>query len=187
MFRDFTICVYLIFRLTSIIFSHIMSTWQKYRILIPYSFLFKFFAWYLWCFIINPYLVYSLNLVGSKSLVCYQCNSSSKEEIPLCQIGYFKLNKPWQKLNFTFQCPPHAESFCFLIEENRNGMKSTARGCYGNTDKSGRYIRSGCTVEENKLMCFCKQILCNSSQTQHYFFNYILTVFWYFLNTCFEK
>lgn len=119
--------------------------------------------------------------VASKSLICYQCHSLSTEEIPLCQRGYFKLNKPWQKLNFSFQCPPHISDYCFLIEENFDGIKSTSRGCFGNKDENGRDIKSGCTVEENKLLCFCKQILCNSSQTQNSIFSYILIVVWYLI------
>lgn len=130
---------------------------------------------------VNSHDYFDVNTSGSKSLICYQCNSTSKEDIPSCQIGYFKFNKPWQKIVCSFQCPAHIADFCFLIEENFNGEIKTARGCYNSKDKNGRNIKPGCSVEENKTMCFCKQRLCNSSPSSLTLccFNYLLIVICY--------
>lgn len=133
---------------------------------------------------VNSNVVFDLDLAGSKSLICYQCNSSSKEEISLCQIGYFKLNKPWQKWHFSFQCPPHIADYCFVIEEKLSGEKRTARGCYSNKDKTDRDIKTGCLVENNKTMCFCKQSFCNSSQVLSSFKS-VMIILWYCLKYTF--
>lgn len=127
-------------------------------------------------YLMNPNSAFNLNVDYAHSLTCYQCNSSSQENIPLCQIGYFELNKPEQKLNFSLQCPPHIADYCFLFEENLDGMIKTSRGCYGLQDKNNRDVKTGCMVKEKKLLCFCQQKLCNSSQTL-LLLNYLLITF----------
>lgn len=125
---------------------------------------------------------FSLDMGRSKSLICYQCNSTSNEAIPSCQIGYFRFNKPWQKLMYRFQCPYHMADYCFLIEENFGGEKRTSRGCYGRNDKNAREVKTGCSVEENRTMCFCERMLCNSSKLLNsYFLSYLQFVIYFFI------
>lgn len=130
----------------------------------------------------NTSVTLNIDLKYSKSLICYQCNSSSNDLIHSCQKGYFKANNPAEMLGFYFQCPPHVADYCFTFEENLNGFQKTLRGCYGDVDKNGRKIKSGCMIEEYSVLCFCNQILCNTSQTQHHMLIYLLMVFWFTLN-----
>lgn len=108
---------------------------------------------------------FHLDLDKSKSLICFQCNSSN-EILPLCRRGYFHLNKPWRTMNLSFQCPPHRADYCFLQEKYADDVIITARGCYGHKDQNGNDIRTGCTLRDNNLLCFCKSTLCNSSFSQ---------------------
>lgn len=117
--------------------------------------------------------IFFINSTQSKSLICYQCNSTNQEEVPMCQIGYFELNQSWKMLKFYFQCPKHLAEYCFLIEEKVDGVKRTARGCYGDRDSNGKDIKVGCVKTKNNLMCFCDKILCNSSIV-HYPFKKML-------------
>lgn len=135
-------------------------------------------------FPIQPSYSFNPSLSNAKSLICYQCSSFSNEIIPLCQIGFFELIKPWEKLNFSFQCPPHNAKFCFVIEKHANGQKETSRGCYGDKDVKGSLMKEGCTAKENQTTCICSKILCNSSQT-HEIFYYLLMVLECFLKYIF--
>lgn len=105
----------------------------------------------------------NLNLEKSKSLLCYQCKSSSKEPVPLCDISYFKLTRPKEKLNLTYQCPPHRKSFCFTNVIYKEKEVLTQRGCYGDKDKKNNTIKNGCMISqiENKVLCFCNRNICN--------------------------
>lgn len=127
--------------------------------------------------------VFDLNIQASKSLVCYQCNSSSTDALPSCQIGYFEYNKPWKKMNFAFQCPPHISNYCFIMENKIGDVIKTVRGCYGGKDHNDRDLKSGCMIEENQTMCFCNNVLCNTALVKQYFIcYYFLILIWYFIH-----
>lgn len=125
---------------------------------------------------LKPDYIFDINPTHSKTLICYQCNSTNQEEIPTCQIGYFEFNQPWNMLKFYFQCPRHIAKYCFLIEENVSGMKRTVRGCYGDRDKNGKDIKVGCVKTKNNLKCFCKNNLCNSSLANCPFKHILITL-----------
>ncbi|CAH1101440.1 unnamed protein product [Psylliodes chrysocephalus] len=119
---------------------------------------------------INPFLnadqdILNPNIDGSESLLCYQCNSTSSEITPLCDVDFFKLTNPLEKLSMMFHCPPHIGSYCFTTYSCSKEECVTIRGCSNDVDRESNSLKSGCIVFEtdddvNKT-CFCKNNLCN--------------------------
>lgn len=111
--------------------------------------------------ILNP------NIDESESLLCYQCNSTSSEITPLCDVDFFKLTNPLEKLSMMFHCPPHIGSYCFTTYSCSKEECVTIRGCSNDVDRESNSLKSGCIVFETdddvNKMCFCKNNLCNRS------------------------
>uniref|UniRef100_A0A6P7GWK7 Uncharacterized protein LOC114347342 n=1 Tax=Diabrotica virgifera virgifera TaxID=50390 RepID=A0A6P7GWK7_DIAVI len=101
----------------------------------------------------------------AKSLVCYQCNSSTEELEPKCDLEYFKLLQSFKKDEMRFQCPSYRSKFCFISVKKVQAFRITSRGCSSGVDVNNNALKSGCLrskIRDEELLCFCKTNLCNS-------------------------
>lgn len=103
----------------------------------------------------------------AKSLVCYQCNSSSTDLLPICDVQVFKYSKPEDKIQRLFVCPPHKRSFCFLevFQFSFKEVRKTKRGCAHSKDERNIQLKPGCVrLSQDRTLCFCNTHKCNKRE-----------------------
>lgn len=107
------------------------------------------------------------DLEDLEGLVCYQCQSSSKDVPPKCDSQYFKYNKHDDMLDMTFQCPHDRSSFCIKKVEFYDDYTYTWRACTNSTDDTDTEVRPGCiwsAVQSiTSVVCICSDNKCNKS------------------------
>lgn len=107
---------------------------------------------------------------------CYQCNSTTLEEFPLCDAIYWNSLSAQKKLEMLTACPTGTE-FCVKrvsISIEDEGFRKTERGCYSCNDAASNCTQvkeAGCGELDSydqfefAKICFCDTDECNQAAT----------------------